>query len=130
MRCRLVELTVKDNSAKFQTSAYGREIVESGRPLPFFPKRELRRVNFVIERATGGFFPSGQVRVRSEFALKQETDPDIRVLVVQGGPPVSNEAMLAKLSQLAARGWEERSEERGVGQACVSTCRSRWGPYH
>lgn len=108
MRFRLVELQVKDNTAKFQTSAYGREIVESGRPLPFFPKRELRRVSFVIERATGGFFPSGQVRVRSEFALKQEADPDKRVLVVQGGPPVSNEAMLAKLSQIAARGWEEQ----------------------
>src|SRR3546814_14508410 len=23
-----------------------------------------------------------------------------------------------------------RSEERGVGQECVSTCRSRWSPYH
>lgn len=109
MRFRLVELTVKENSAKFQTSAYGREIVESGRPLPFFPKRELRRVSFVIERATGGFFPSGQVRVKSEYALKQEADPDIRVLVVQGGgPSTSNEAMLAKLSQIAARGWEEQ----------------------
>lgn len=109
MRFRLVELTIKDNSAKFQASVYGREIVESGRPLPFFPKRDLKRISFVIERATGGFFPSGQVRVKSEYALKQETDPDIRVLVVEGGgPPVSNEAMLAKLSQIAARGWEEQ----------------------
>src|SRR3546814_10085236 len=24
----------------------------------------------------------------------------------------------------------ERSEERRVGNACVSTCRSRWSPYH
>src|SRR3546814_4855279 len=24
----------------------------------------------------------------------------------------------------------ERSEERSVGKACVSTCRSRWSPYH
>src|SRR3546814_19309779 len=23
-----------------------------------------------------------------------------------------------------------RSEERSVGQECVSTCRSRWSPYH
>src|SRR3546814_12164147 len=23
-----------------------------------------------------------------------------------------------------------RSEERGVGKECVSTCRSRWPPYH
>src|SRR3546814_14500580 len=25
---------------------------------------------------------------------------------------------------------EQRSEERRVGQECVSTCRSRWPPYH
>src|SRR3546814_9239266 len=28
-------------------------------------------------------------------------------------------------------GWaEKRSEERRVGKECVSTCRSRWSPYH
>src|SRR3546814_11345675 len=25
---------------------------------------------------------------------------------------------------------ETRSEERRVGKGCVSTCRSRWSPYH
>src|SRR3546814_8648130 len=25
---------------------------------------------------------------------------------------------------------KRRSEERRVGKACVSTCRSRWSPYH
>src|SRR3546814_14165209 len=25
---------------------------------------------------------------------------------------------------------ENRSEERRVGKECVSTCRSRWSPYH
>src|SRR3546814_11295580 len=25
---------------------------------------------------------------------------------------------------------ERRSEERGVGKECVSTCRSRWSPYY
>src|SRR3546814_14340579 len=28
------------------------------------------------------------------------------------------------------RGYERRSEERRVGKECVSTCRSRWSPYH
>src|SRR3546814_14771439 len=27
-------------------------------------------------------------------------------------------------------GVEQRSEERRVGKECVSTCRSRWSPYH
>src|SRR3546814_15075930 len=26
--------------------------------------------------------------------------------------------------------WHNRSEERRVGKECVSTCRSRWSPYH
>src|SRR3546814_14196325 len=26
--------------------------------------------------------------------------------------------------------WSLRSEERRVGKECVSTCRSRWSPYH
>src|SRR3546814_3742691 len=32
--------------------------------------------------------------------------------------------------QLAAAGDRTRSEERRVGKECVSTCRSRWSPYH
>src|SRR3546814_15080694 len=30
----------------------------------------------------------------------------------------------------ALRGGGARSEERRVGKECVSTCRSRWSPYH
>src|SRR3546814_16395039 len=32
----------------------------------------------------------------------------------------------------ADRAWQplSRSEERRVGKECVSTCRSRWSPYH
>src|SRR3546814_20767933 len=28
------------------------------------------------------------------------------------------------------QGFSDRSEERRVGKECVSTCRSRWSPYH
>src|SRR3546814_18082139 len=31
-----------------------------------------------------------------------------------------------KMAEVSVR----RSEERRVGKACVSTCRSRWWPYH
>src|SRR3546814_5877182 len=31
---------------------------------------------------------------------------------------------------LSPRGDAHRSEERRVGKECVSTCRSRWSPYH
>src|SRR3546814_15538357 len=30
----------------------------------------------------------------------------------------------------ADRSFRQRSEERRVGKECVSTCRSRWSPYH
>src|SRR3546814_17664630 len=34
------------------------------------------------------------------------------------------------LLQLLRGGRDLRSEERRVGKECVSTCRSRWSPYH
>src|SRR3546814_1043605 len=34
------------------------------------------------------------------------------------------------LSAADARAFRLRSEERRVGKECVSTCRSRWSPYH
>src|SRR3546814_4878983 len=34
------------------------------------------------------------------------------------------------MRRLAALRPERRSEERRVGKECVSTCRSRWSPYH
>src|SRR3546814_18781184 len=34
------------------------------------------------------------------------------------------------IDQLGARRIAERSEESRVGKECVSTCRSRWSPYH
>src|SRR3546814_17301839 len=37
-----------------------------------------------------------------------------------------DEKQIQRLNQEAAK----RSEERRVGKECVSTCRSRWWPYH
>src|SRR3546814_11916554 len=37
-------------------------------------------------------------------------------------------ATIADWSQVIAE--KDRSEERRVGKECVSTCRSRWSPYH
>src|SRR3546814_4004271 len=50
----------------------------------------------------------------------------------RSGDPVSAEprqqpGLLPVLSGSAA---QRRSEERRVGKECVSTCRSRWSPYH
>src|SRR3546814_1285977 len=32
--------------------------------------------------------------------------------------------------QISGKAFDNRSEERRVGKECVSTCRSRWSPYH
>src|SRR3546814_17500955 len=34
------------------------------------------------------------------------------------------------VERLSLAGKARRSEERRVGKECVSTCRSRWSPYH
>src|SRR3546814_9419038 len=36
----------------------------------------------------------------------------------------------AMVEKLTPRERDVRSEERRVGKECVSTCRSRWSPYH
>src|SRR3546814_19292625 len=37
---------------------------------------------------------------------------------------------MGALLKAPARPGQRRSEERRVGKECVSTCRSRWSPYH
>src|SRR3546814_5150980 len=48
---------------------------------------------------------------------------------------VMRHAGMGEIEQLAREAgmrtmYEDRSEERRVGKECVSTCRSRWSPYH
>src|SRR3546814_14301775 len=49
-----------------------------------------------------------------------DASPALRLL-----PPAAAERYLPPGHQRVLR-----SEERRVGKACVSTCRSRWSPYH
>src|SRR3546814_18571288 len=46
----------------------------------------------------------------------------------RAGAPVLRSAEAERVS--AMRVVQARSEERRVGKECVSTCRSRWSPYH
>src|SRR3546814_14031247 len=45
-------------------------------------------------------------------------------------PQLANAFMIAKQCLLVCGRLGARSEERRVGKECVSTCRSRWSPYH
>src|SRR3546814_9503137 len=54
--------------------------------------------------------------------LGSREDHRLEVAVPQAGP--------APAVATGQHGDPDRSEERRVGKACVSTCRSRWSPYH
>src|SRR3546814_11900570 len=45
-------------------------------------------------------------------------------------PRVSTRPNQFALRSPITKSWRCRSEERRVGKECVSTCRSRWSPYH
>src|SRR3546814_21039305 len=45
---------------------------------------------------------------------------------IQQLPPTHGKSIFG----FAMANWPTRSEERRVGKECVSTCRSRWWPYH
>src|SRR3546814_12852406 len=66
----------------------------------------------------------GRVQFRLVAELPYELTPEDRALIVQN--------FCDHLGGLETRDGEDggRSEERRVGKECVSTCRSRWSPYH
>src|SRR3546814_9639630 len=55
--------------------------------------------------------------------------PDLKAVVSVDGAPSALPAHVAGASWSDLAGGA-RSEERRVGKECVSTCRSRWSPYH
>src|SRR3546814_4633081 len=55
-------------------------------------------------------------------ALKGGTPPQLAVLL--------STDMFTLIDEDAIVPVDGRSEERRVGKECVSTCRSRWSPYH
>src|SRR3546814_19038550 len=71
-----------------------------------------------------------------ELEHQQAPDPVRQVaLAVEMGPDVpfeevGNENTLAGEALGGEQTFGERSEERRVGKECVSSCRSRWSPYH
>src|SRR3546814_6679378 len=46
------------------------------------------------------------------------------------GPDLESRASAVPCSRRRTSKAVSRSEERRVGKECVSTCRSRWSPYH
>src|SRR3546814_14533278 len=62
------------------------------------------------------------------FMIVQRKHSQIAVLAcLPNGPHIRFDIGVV---ELVAEGCSLRSEERRVGQECVSTCRSRWSPYN
>lgn len=111
MRFRLVEVTLGDGAAAFSASAFGFKAISSGEALPTFPQRISRRVSFVIEWATGDFFPTSQIRLMPPYKIEEarRSGTEVREVSVDGGgPSVSHAANLNRLSEIAARGRDEQ----------------------
>src|SRR3546814_18550093 len=61
------------------------------------------------------------------------TQGDCRLSVEPGAPlalRVTDQANASLVALATINFLVDRSEERRVGKECVSTCRSRWSPYH
>src|SRR3546814_13387150 len=61
----------------------------------------------------------------SQVALEVNTVPS-----ATGGTDVALSVVINSATAGTNLTIQYRSEERRVGKACVSTCRSRWSPYH
>src|SRR3546814_12466996 len=84
-------------------------------PSPYFEGCNLLFPRSVLDR-TGGFDES--------YHFGGEDTAAGWAAIEDGGRWVFDEA------SAVTHGIVERSEERRVGKECVSTCRSRWSPYH
>src|SRR3546814_14797715 len=64
-----------------------------------------------------------------EKAARKVLTDNIDELHLLAGALLEYETLSGEEAKRAIKG-EDRSEERRVGKECVSTCRSRWSPYH
>src|SRR3546814_10947988 len=82
--------------------------------------------------------PAGATLFRSDGTTQQARTADALVAQVLGSPiPVEGlrdwlrgRTGSQRVDDLKKNAAGPRSEERRVGTECVSTCRSRWSPYH
>src|SRR3546814_14439502 len=66
-----------------------------------------------------------RTRGASEVADRAET-----ALIENVGRVRRDHELAGVMRRIVALDAQDRSEERRVGKECVSTCRSRWAPYH
>src|SRR3546814_12333539 len=95
---------------------------EAHREIERAPRRPAARLAKAGQRAVGA-----EVQPRPEnlarIIIERQAQVEEQMCLLARGEAVAVDA------DARARG-EFRSEERRVGKECVSTCRSRWSPYH
>src|SRR3546814_4347451 len=94
-------------------------------------RTEAGELTFRSYREIGGLVGALAHRAEEVFAslpapARASLDQVLALLVVVQPDSEAISAQSVYWSALA----DERSEERRVGKECVSTCRSRWSPYH
>src|SRR3546814_15653677 len=96
-----------------------------------FPYTTLFRSMERIEEARGLIDQTMLDRARRHIEARLD-DPRLTptAICIAVGTSRSNLYHLFRHWGGIARYVQERSEERRVGKECVSTCRSRWSPYH
>src|SRR3546814_14774007 len=81
----------------------------------------------LAERAAKDAMPLSE-RTGYETAFKKLQDSGLEAELRVAYEEKVKQARYAKVGEVKAKA--KRSEERRVGKECVSTCRSRWAPYH
>src|SRR3546814_1921056 len=87
----------------------------------FNPERQIG--GRLLQPIVGNAFDMGEEVHRDLVTLDRRLNPGAFWRMVVG--PRYENLPADRIGELLSR-----SEERRVGQECVSTCRSRWSPYH
>src|SRR3546814_2195021 len=80
--------------------------------------------NSIVPMVCGSSFKNKGVQTMLDFVMELLPSP-MDQEGIRGTDPRTDAELLRKPDVK-----EPRSEERRVGKECVSTCRSRWSPYH
>src|SRR3546814_18313795 len=86
--------------------------------------------------AAAAAFMAQALRLAEHGIYTTQPNPRVGCVIVRDGEVIGEGAHLragephAEVHALRLAGERASSEARRVGQECVSTCRSRWSPYH
>src|SRR3546814_15598305 len=92
------------------------------------PHQRIAKVDLDLVGADGRIGVADAARPETAFVEAKEADHVVLVDAVARDADAANQLRATIDGHGAGEGLDARSEERRVGQACVSTCRCRWSP--